>query len=135
MAVTSGTILSVTTEKAPDQRDPLGRSVVFFTVSGTYAQANNSQLLAVATLIQNSRRNGKTLTMQALSVRQLARKQGAEDVLLGIKTLAISTNDITFEITLGGGSNAVDLSTEFTDATPLPTQGTPFGVEVLWTEA
>lgn len=135
MAVTNGAILSVTTEKAPDQRDPLGRSVAFFTMSGTYAQANSSILAGVAALIQGSRRNGKTLTMQAVQVRQLARKQGAEDVLLGLKTIAISTADITFKLTLGAGANAVDLATEFTDATLIPTQGTPFALEVLWTEA
>lgn len=135
MAVTSGTVHSVITEKAPDHVDPLGRSVVFFTMSGTYAQANNSILSSVATLIQASRRNGKTLTMKAVAFRQCARKSSSPDVLLGCKTVAISTNDITFELTLGGGSNAVDLSSEFTDATSIPTQSTPFGIEVLWTEA
>lgn len=135
MAVTSGTVHSVAVLKDDALNDKLKVALVLFTMSGTYAQANNSQLLAVPTLIQNSRRNGKTVTLVDAMLWQAARSAADPDVLLGLKTVAISTADITFEITLGAGANALDTSTEFTDSTAIPAQDTPFGLAVLFTEA
>lgn len=135
MAVTSGTVYSVASLKDDALVDGLKVALVLFTMSGTYAQADNSQLLAVDQAIEDSRRNGKNVTMRDAMLWQCARSLTDPDVLLGLKTVAVSGADLTFEITLGGGANALDLTTEFTNATALPTQDTPFGVAVLFTEA
>ena len=135
MAVTSGTVYSVATLKDDALVDGLKVALVLFTMSGTYAQADNSQLLLVTTAIQDSRRNGKTVTIRDAMLWQAARTLTDPDVLLGLKTVAVSGSGLTFELTLGGGANALDLTTEFTDATAIPTQDTPFGVAVLFTEA
>lgn len=135
MAVTSGTVHSVATLKDNDLVDGIKVALVLFTMSGTYAQADNSILSGVPTLIQNSRRNGKTVTIKDAMIWQAARSATDPDVLLGAKTVAISTNDITFEVTLGAGANALDLSSEYTDSTALPTFDTPMGFAVVFTEA
>lgn len=126
MAVVNGTVHSVHTLKA-DSVGPIQLAEILFTVSGTYAQADNGLLAGIATLIQNSRRNGKTVTMVGL-----APSQAANDVngnYYGLKTVAISTNDATFEITLNSPT------TEFTDATALPAQSRPFGIAVAFYES
>jgi hypothetical protein len=52
---------------------------------------------------------------------------------LGIKTVAIATNDVTFELTL---STTTAFSTsEFTDATAIPSQSGVFGIAVTFTES
>lgn len=135
MAVTSGTVYSVATLKDDALVDGLKVALVLFTVSGTYAQADDSILAAVPTAIQASRRNGKTVTIRDAMLWQAARSATDPDVLLGAKTVAVSGADITFEVTLGGGANALDLSSEFTDATALPSFHTPMGFGVLFTEA
>ncbi len=66
MAVVSGTVHSVETIKAAD-RDVLQAAIVYFTLSGTYAQADNAILSGVPTLIQNSRRNGRMQAAAAAS--------------------------------------------------------------------
>lgn len=134
MAVTSGTVASVAQIKS-DTLDPLQFAVVYFTMSGTYAQADNSQLLTVPTLIQNSLRNGKTVTMKTVGLWQAARKSSDPTVLLALKTVAISSTTVTFEITLSATANALDISTEFTDATALPAQSVPFGILVGYVES
>ena len=135
MAVTSGTVHSVAVLKADALVDRLHVALVLFTVSGTYAQGDDSILAAVPTAIQNSRRNGKPVTIRDAMLGQAARSATDPDVVLGAKTVAISSADITFEITLGAGANALELSTEYTDATALPTFDTPMGFAVLFTEA
>ena len=135
MAVTSGTVHSVAVLKDDALNDKIKVALVLFTMSGTYAQADNSILSGVPTLIQNSRRNGTTVTIKDAMIWQAARSAADPDVLLGMKTVAISTNDITFELTLGAGANALDLSSEFTDSTAIPSQDTPFGLAVVFTEA
>jgi hypothetical protein len=135
MAVSNGTVWSVETIKA-DDRDPLQFAAVYFNLlAQTYAQANGGILTGIAALINASRRNGKTITLQSAAIWQPARKLGVEDVFFGLKTVAIAGADITFKVTLGAGGNALDLATEFTDATLLPAQGTPFGLLVGFTEA
>ena len=126
MAVVSGTVANVhTMEGTAWSGHPVAE--ILFTVSGTYAQADNGILTGVATLIQNSRRNGKTVTMRSVMAGRPAVREdtGAE---LPLKTVAISTNDVTFEIT-------TNWSTEFTDATAVPTQSRPFAIYVQYTEA
>lgn len=128
MAVTSGAVSSVYTLKS-NAVTPLQMAEVLFTMSGTYAQADDSILSGVPTLIQNSRRNGKTVTMVDVMAGQPASKASDPTAILAIKTAAISTNDITFELTDG------DYSTEYADATAIVAQNRPFGVIVAFTEA
>lgn len=125
MAVVSGTVHSVHTLK-PDAVGKVQLAEVLFTVSGTYAQADNGQLLTVPTLIQNSRRNGKTVTMVGVAPSQAA--TSGTDVL-SLKTTAISSTTVTFEITLNSPT------TEFTDATAVPTLSRPFGIVVAFEES
>lgn len=127
MAVTSGTVWSVQTIKS-DAVSLLQIAEVLFTMSGTYDQSANSQLLGVPTLIQNSRRNGKAVTMVGLLPSTPATKASSPGAFMGVKTLAISTNDITFELTDG------DFSTELA-AAGIPAQDRPFAVLVAFTEA
>lgn len=128
MAVVSGTVSSVDTVRA-DSVDALNWALVLFTVSGTYAQADNGILSGVPTLIQNSRRNGKTATMRGVCVGQTASKSSDPSAFCSLKTVAISTNDVTFEIT--DASHTAELA----DATTVPTQDRPFGILVAFTEA
>jgi hypothetical protein len=130
MATVSGTVHTVNT------MDGYGGSVsslqvaqVLFTVSGTYAQADNGILSGVDALIEGSRRNGKTVTLVDAMCGHPATKASDPAAILGLKTVAVSTNDVTFEITNG------DFSTEFTDATAVPDQARPFAILVSFTEA
>lgn len=134
MAVVSGTLTNATMMRA-DARDPLQQIALYFTVSGTYAQADNGILSGVPTLIQDSRRNGKTVTMKTVSLYQPARKASNPSLFMGLKTLAISSSDITFEITETATELAIDVSTEHADATAVSSQSTPFGILVGFTEA
>jgi hypothetical protein len=124
MAVTSGTVHSVHTLKS-ESLGPIQIAEIIFTMSGTYAQADNSILAGVAALIQNSRRNGKTVNLMGASPSQAA-SSGAD--YLGLKTCAIATADVTFELTLNS------YTTEFTNATAIPTQNRPFGMVVSFIE-
>lgn len=128
MALTSGTIYpaDVHTWKANSTSD-LQWSQVLFTMSGVYDQSANSSLLGVATLIQNSRRNGKTVTMRYVTCADVARK-ASNNAIMALKTVAISTNDVTFELTDG------DYSTELA-AGAIPSQSVPFSLLVGFTEA
>jgi co-chaperonin GroES (HSP10) len=128
MAVTSGTVHTVNTVDGHGWQD-LQVALVLFTMSGTYAQADNSILSGVPTLIQESRRNGKTVTMRGVMIGQAARKESAPGTILAVKTVAISSSNVTFEVTDG------DYSTEHADATAIPAQSTPFGILVAFTEA
>lgn len=132
MAVTSGTVHSVHILKAPDSVDSLGKALVLFTMSGTYAQADDSILEGVPTLIQNSVRNGKTVTMVDVMLGQHTHRADT-GLALGIKTVAISSSDVTFELTLS--TTTKYSTTEFTNATAIPTQAGVFGIEVAFTEA
>lgn len=135
MAVTSGAIVGIETIKGDILADGLQHAAVLFTMSGTYAQADNSTVAAVGAAISASRRNGKTVTLKDVMLWQAARKLSDPGILLGAKTLAVSTDAITFELTLGSTDNVLDISTEFTDATAIPTQSTPFGVLVSFVES
>jgi len=127
MALTSGTVWSVVTKKS-DAVSGLQEADVLFTMSGTYDQSANSSLVGVPTLIQNSRRNGKTVTMVSVAASTPATKASAPQTIMGLKTVAISSSDITFELTDG------DFTTELGAAT-IPTQERPFAVHVAFTEA
>jgi hypothetical protein len=128
MAVVAGTVHSVHTLKS-DAVTPLQIAEILFTVSGTYAQADNGILSGVAALIQNSRRNGKTVSLVGVMLSQTASQAADLTKFLSLKTVAIATADVTFEITDN------HYSTEFADATALVAQSRPFGIAVSFTEA
>lgn len=130
MTVLSGTIHSV--ETVPGYAGSVGAlqlANVLFTVSGTYVQNDNAILTGVAALISASRRNGKTVTLVAALGGTEATSAADTDVYMWCKSAAISTNDITFEITLSS------FSTEYTDSTALPALARPFSLLVAFTEA
>lgn len=130
MAVLSGTNASVETVPGyADSGTGYQLASVIFNVSGTYVQADNAILSGVPTLIQNSRRNGKPVTMRSVIGGRPATSAADPSVYMWCKTAAISTNDVTFEITLSS------YSTEHTDATALPSQARPFELLVGFTEA
>jgi hypothetical protein len=130
MAVSNATVYSVQTLRA-DFAQSVQLAEVLFTIATTetYAQANNAILSGVPTLIQNSRRNGKTVTMVGVCTSQAASKQSNPASILGMKTVAISSSDVTFEVTDG------DFTTEYADATAMTAQARPFGLLVAFTEA
>jgi hypothetical protein len=129
MAVVTGTVYSVQTLRADYvQRVQLAEVLFTVTSSQTYAQADNGSLAGVATLIQNSRRNGKTVTMVGVAPAQAASKSSDPASYMSLKTVAISTNDVTFEIT--DGSDTTELANG-----AVPAQSRPFGLLVAFTEA
>lgn len=127
MAVTSGTVHSVTILKSRSVSESQ-LAEVLFTMSGTYTQAENSILTGVAALIQNSTRNGRTVTMLGVAPGQAASIQ-TDGTAMGIKTCAIATDDVTFELTTS------NLTTEFANATAIPSQARPFGLLVAFKES
>ena len=129
MAVTSGTVHSVDTLMS-DSVDSLQVARVLFTMSSsdTYAQADNSKLASVATLIQNSRRNGKTVTLVDVMRGQHATKSSDPTAIMSLSTVAISTADVTFALTDG------DETTELANGA-IPAQERPFSILVAFTEA
>lgn len=128
MAVLSGTVHNIDTLVSRAVSE-LQVARVQFTISGTYVQADNAKLVGVPTLIQNSRRNGKTVTMVDVMAGTPTTKVSDASKIMALKTLAISSADVTFEIT------NEDYSTEFTDATALPDVNRPFEFLVAFTEA
>lgn len=135
MAVVSGTVHSVHILPGyGGSVSPLMAAEVLFTVSGTYAQADNGILSGVPTLIQDSVRNGKTVSMKAVAPGHPATKASDTALMMGLKTLTIATNDVTFEITESASANAVDLSTELANGA-VPGQDRPFCMIVFYTES
>lgn len=135
MAVVSGTVHSVhIMEGYGGSVSPLMAAEVLFTVSGTYAQADNGILSGVPTLIQDSVRNGKTVNMKAVAPGHPATKSSDTALMMGLKTLTIATNDVTFEITESASANTVDLSTELANGA-VPGQDRPFRMIVFYTES
>jgi hypothetical protein len=130
MAVVSGTVHTVNTIEAyGGSISSLQIAQILFTVSGTYAQADDAILENVDGLIGESRRNGKTITLVDAMCGHPATKASDPSATMAMKTVAVSSDDVTFEITNG------DFSTEFTDATAVPAQERPFCVLVSFTEA
>lgn len=114
MAVLSGSNISVynhTANTGPIY-DSSGRVVrnCFITCefSGTYAQGDNAQILAVPTAIQDSLRSGGTVTLRDAAFATPG-IEGASTVI-GAKTVAVSSADITLELT------GADLTTEHANA-------------------
>jgi hypothetical protein len=127
MAAVTGTVHSVHTLKA-DSVGPVQLAEVLFTVAGTYASGDNGTLTGIATLIANSRRNGGgTINMIGVAPSQAASKQSDPSVYMALKTVAISTNDVTFEVT------DASHTTEIADGA-FPAQARPFGIVVAFIE-
>jgi|SRR6478735_5399647 len=103
---------------------------VLFTIptTETYDQSANGILTGVAALIQSSRRNGKTVNLLGVAPSQSASKDSDRSAFFGLKTVAISTADVTFEVT----DNHV--TTELA-AAAVPAQDRPFGIVVAFYES
>jgi len=130
MAVVSGTVHSVSTiERYGGSVSNLQIAEVLFTVSGTYAQADDGILEDVDDLIAASRRNGKTITLVDAMPGHPATKSSDPSAILGLEAVSVSSADVVFTITNG------DYTTEFADATAVPAQERPFAVLVAFTEA
>lgn len=134
MALTLGTIVSTSTVKPDRDETGLQAELVLFTVAGTYAQANGSKVAAVDAAIQNSRRNGKTVTLVDAVLWQPAFDGVTAGKLLAANTVAVSGSDVTFHVT-EGAAGVLDLATEFADATALPASMSPMGMLVTFTES
>lgn len=128
MAVLSGTVHTVDT-LISDSVSSLQVARVLFTLSGTYAQADDAKLANVGTLIQNSRRNGKTVTLVAAMPGTNATKSSDPSAIMGLKSVAVASADVTFTVTDG------DNTTEYADATAMAAQNRPFSILVAFTEA
>lgn len=127
MAVLSATIQGVHTIKA-DAVTGLQIAEILFTITGTYVQADGAKVASVATEIQNSRRNGKSVTLVSTMLSQPGSK-ASDGTLMALSTPTISTADITFaDITDG------DYTTELT-AGAVPAMSRPFAIQVAFTEA
>lgn len=133
MAVVDGTVLSTEILKG-EARDPLQFEILYFSLSGTYAQADNARLVDVASVIKNARRDGKTPTIRSAALWQPARKSSNPALLMGLKTIVIASSvNLTFEVTESATEGSLDITTESADATALPAQEFPFGILVGFT--
>lgn len=96
-------------------------------VSGTYDQdaSESIEITNIATLIQNSRRNGKTVTLIGACPGQSTIASGTTYLF---KTATL--NSTTVDATIFNSSG-----TEYTDDTALPTFAQPMSVIVAFTEA
>lgn len=128
MAAVTGTVHSVHTLKS-DFSSPVQLAEVLFTISGTYSGASDNGIITgVATLIANSRRNGGgTINMIGVAPSQAASKASSPETYMSLKTCAISTNDVTFEVTDNSHT------TEIADGA-FPAQARPFGIVVSFIE-
>lgn len=130
MAAIHGTIYSVATVEA-DAVSSLQKALVLFTLSAadTYLQADDGDLLLVTTAIQNSRRNGKAVTLVDAMLDKPATKASDPSAILGLKTVAVSSTGLTFEVT------DANFTSEYANSTLMVAQSRPFSVLVSFTEA
>lgn len=100
MAVVSGTIKNVWGHSAvlgpaaDSSGNPVLSCFISATFTGTYA-AENAQILAVPTAIQNSRRDGKTVTL----IDACCASPAVSGTAMGADTVAVSTADLTMNLT------------------------------------
>lgn len=132
MATLEGTVTSVEVIKGND-RDPLMFAAVYFTIAGTYVQADDATILAVPTLIQNSRRNGKTVTMISAAMWQPARK-ASNGHLLTPSAVTIDSTAVDFGVVDQASATSIAGSTELA-AGAFPAQGVPFGLLIGFRES
>lgn len=129
MAVVQGTVHSVQTLACDNHRDMMELVQILFTVSGTYAQADNAELASLAALIKSTRRNGRKVVPRYVMGGYPATKQ-SDNTSLTLKGVAMSGSGdsakATFEI---AGS---DFTTEIADGA-VPAQNRPFALLVAVT--
>ena len=112
MAVVSGTIqnvwghTAVLGPAADSSGNPVLGCFISATFTGTYA-AENAQILAVTTAIQNSRRDGKTVTL----IDACCASPAVSGTTMGADTVAKSGTGLTMNLT------KTDLGTEHDAAT------------------
>lgn len=113
MAVVAGTVKSVHgyTTDSGELRDSSNNRVfnckIGVEFSGTYAQADNAQISDVDASIESNVRSGGAITLLDAAFSQ----PGLESqTIIGAKTVAVSGNNITLELT------GADLSTEHANA-------------------
>ncbi len=93
-------------------------------VAGTYASADNANAAAVGAAIAATRRDGRTITL--LSAAFAAPGKLAAGTVIGAKTVAVSTDALTMELTQG------DLSTEVADGALTDTFAEPIQLFVCF---
>lgn len=100
---------------------------ITFTMSGTYDQdaSESVEITNAATLIQNSRRNGKTVTLIGACPGQSTMYAGTVYLF---KTASLSSTTVDATIFTAAGD-------EYTDDTALPTFAQQMSVIVAFTEA
>lgn len=130
MAVLSGSNISVfghTTSTGP-MYDSSNKAIyncqITAEFSGTYAQADNAQILLVTTAIKDSLRTGDTIALLDASFAQ-AGIEGT-NTAIGAKTVAVSGTGLTMELT------GADMSTEHANAA-LGTMVRPLCFSVTYT--
>ena len=105
MATVAGTIKGIQLLKEPFASDKICNALVSFTLGAYTGASDNGQLTAIATSIQNQRRDGKTVTLKGacMAGRGL---QGTTEFETG--TWAVSGSDLTFNLndTSGSETNA-----------------------------
>jgi hypothetical protein len=128
MAVTLGTAISVDTVVANYMGDAKGvqiARILFYHDSTTnYDTATHGKITGVAALISASRRNGRTITLVGGAMLAQHATKASDQSVLGLASVAVSTADITYNVTTS------DFSTEVTNGAPCPAQDQPFGILV-----
>ena len=130
MPVVNGTIENIEIVRANAVTEAQ-LAFVTFTVAGTYAQADNGTLTDIAEAIRDSRRDGQLPTILGAVFGQFAEKEAAPGTFMGLKTVAMSSQDVTFEITSSSTIGTYDASTELANGA-VPTQRQPFGLYVSY---
>ena len=129
MATLNGSLHSIKTltEFGWDQRQQA--VIILFTLAGTYAQADDAALQNIPQLIQQSRKNGKVVTVERANPAYWATR-ATDNSFLTLKTVAIAgsgqTARATFEVC---DANFVELSDG-----PMPAQLRPFELMVWFSE-
>lgn len=131
MATLSGTIRDVALQQDPlgIKKDSSGRSVrtalVTFTITGTYVQADDAQLLLVPTAMKALIKNGATI----YAIRSACMCAPGDEAGTPIGVGAVTVSGTTLSFSLTGG----DLVTEHAGAV-LGTINAPIGLWVTWVE-
>ena len=132
MAVLSGTIRDVSLCQTPlgiktDNSSPKRRVatvLLTFTITGTYAQADNAQILLVPAGIESRLRNGWTVnTLLGACAAAPGDENGTP---IGVGAVTVSTTSLAFPLTGG------DLTTEHSNAA-LAAMTEPIGMWVTFT--
>lgn len=111
-----------------DKDTGMQHALLTFRVAGTYAQADDAELTGIPTLISESRRNGKTVTLIDAMRGIPASKAASAIQTMSLKSVTVAGDDVTFELTDG------DETTELANGS-VPQQDRPFSVVVAFTEA